>query len=184
MDIRIPRLQPQPLQPGEMRESLSKIQAHTEIFQVQTDPSQEQAKSSMIPTNQPYSAGTKEQPQAQGSHQNDDAPTIPRRVNAQPDSQAAKTSNKAENIQCEDNRQGDKGSRGSSEGEQLRGPVYYQQPGESSHDAQARYINAFDEYTMKMAAYRQRTKGRLVRKLEGEFKQPPEDSGLKRRCQA
>lgn len=58
--------------------------------------------------------------------------------------------------------------------EMPREPAYHQRPGESSHVAQARYIQNFQKYQNKMAAYRKRTEDGRSPRREREPTQPSE----------
>lgn len=103
------------------------------------------------------------------------------------DSQVDRTNDKSQGLPRESNEkdyEAEDDGKGSQdcfeEEENPREPVYLQEPGESS-DAQARYINAFQEYTKKLVIYEKRCEGCLVRKRERELKQPSEDLAKGRR---
>lgn len=127
--------------------------------------SRKRTRSPKSPIGQSRLAGSNEQSQVPQHRQNCEELAVSSGRNAQPDSQASRTSDNVQCTQVEPNKDGNKegseadGSQGSSEEEQLREPVYYQQPRESPHDAQTRYINAFFEYNKKMDEYRLRNQG-------------------------
>lgn len=93
-----------------------------------------------------------------------------------PTKKDARKSGKAQGTQSEpDKDDGAVSSQDDIDEDKPCEPVYNPQPGESSYNAQVRYINEFQQYQKKMAAYRKRTKGRLARELDRASEQPSEE---------